>query len=407
MNNYKENLVIVLVGLPARGVTTIGKKIIRYFSWLGYATAMYIKDEIDIVSLLESSKHEKCPKTNIDECDHELIEKAAHFLNGGGNIVIIDSSNYTSLQRSKTRTQLENLITGSFKILFLEMINNNIESVNENIYFHCTHDQNFKSLPLVDAIDLYRKRITELELIYECLDEMLDGDDCCYIRIYRHSTKLEALNVKNGFLFSKLMAFIMNIKLDHHKIMYFVRQHEEYSEKKGHLNQFYEPSIGEKLNTSALNEFFLKERKCNPEKRFSLYTSALSSSSELLNELLDKLSKRVSLKCLDSIEKGKKYSISEDQEDKLNVLYEREESYMDLINRLDIFVYDMERSSNSMIILCDESVIRCLYGYLKSIPIEKIPNINIPDNKVIKIDEYINSSIEETQIPLIPVPQYS
>lgn len=38
---YPVKLACIMVGLPARGKTYIGRKIVRYFDWLGYPTKIF------------------------------------------------------------------------------------------------------------------------------------------------------------------------------------------------------------------------------------------------------------------------------------------------------------------------------------------------------------------------------
>lgn len=409
MNDYNENLVIILVGLPARGVSTLGSKIARYFSWLGYLTTIFNREAFEIS---KDNEEDFTPSIELNEIDGDMIDKVAQFLNDSGKIVIIDANNYTSIQRKNTRLLLESKIKKQFKMLFLEIINNNEESVNEIINYYCSYAEYFKNVTADKAVETYKEKIRKLEAVYESMDEKCDGEDCCYIRVYRHSTKLEALNVRNGYLISKLMAFIMNVKLDKKKTIYLLRHAESYNSIEGIMGSDLGITEDGVKYSVKLKEFFIKEKELYNNKEFMFYTSSLRRTEETSAHISD-IGRKISLKCLDDINvgtvDGKKYreiredcenELNERAKDKLNFRFERGESYMDLINRLDNFIFDMERTSNIIVLIGHQSVLRCLYGYLNSINVTDIPHISIPNNVVIKIEEFVNTRIVEKMIKI-------
>lgn len=408
MNNYNEHIIIVLVGLPARGVSTLGKKIARYFAWLGYSTSIFNKDLYEISLSLDIVVS---PAQDLDQFDHKMIEKASFFLNNGGNIAIIDANNYTSLQRKSTSQRLEGLLSKPSKILYLEVINNDKESVNEIIKYYCSYSDHYKNVPTDEAISSYKLKIEALEAVYEQLDLKCDGEDCSYIRVYRHSTKFEAQNVRTGYLTSKLMAFIMNVKLDKKKTVYLLKHAESYNSIQG----IYGSDLGITENgieySRKLKQYFLKEKGIVGDvKEFILYISSLKRTEETSQHLIE-IGNITSLKCLDDINVGAvdgknineikesyERELNQRTKDKLNFRFERGESYMDLINRLDNFIFDLERTSSAIIVIGHQSVLRCLYGYLKSVNVEQIPYLPIQENCIIKIEEFVNTRIEETII---------
>lgn len=70
--------------------------------------------------------------------------------------------------------------------------------------------------------------------------------------------------------------------------------------------------------------------------------------------------------------------------DKLNYRYPRGESYMDVINRIEPMIYEIERRRGPVIIVGHQGMTRCLYGYFASISLDKIPTLDIPLHTVIK-----------------------
>ena len=65
-------------------------------------------------------------------------------------------------------------------------------------------------------------------------------------------------------------------------------------------------------------------------------------------------------------------------EDKLHYRYPRGESYLDVLNRLEPVIFEMERNTAPLVIVAHQSVIRCLYAYFLDFPHEELPFLSIP-----------------------------
>jgi len=72
-------------------------------------------------------------------------------------------------------------------------------------------------------------------------------------------------------------------------------------------------------------------------------------------------------------------------EDKLKYRYPRGESYLDLIQRIEPIIYEIERSKDPVIIIAHQAVLRCLYAYFARNEIPEVPHIDIPLHTVIKL----------------------
>jgi len=75
--------------------------------------------------------------------------------------------------------------------------------------------------------------------------------------------------------------------------------------------------------------------------------------------------------------------------DKLRYRYPRGESYMDVINRLEPVIFELERQTEPLIIVGHQAVLRCLYAYFFDLPAEEIPYLSIPLHTLIKLEPRI------------------
>jgi len=147
-----------------------------------------------------------------------------------------------------------------------------------------------------------------------------------------------------------------------------------------------------------LSQFFKDEQVCgNITKQTKILTSTLKRAVITAN-LIDIEVKPVYLKALDELNAGfcdgmtyeeiaVKFpiEIKERKSDKLNYRYPRGESYLDVIQRIEPIIFEIERSKAPVIVVAHQAIIRCLYAYFSKHEIKEIPYISIPLHTVIKL----------------------
>ena len=62
---------------------------------------------------------------------------------------------------------------------------------------------------------------------------------------------------------------------------------------------------------------------------------------------------------------------------------------MDVINRLEPVIFELERQTEPLIIVGHQAVLRCLYAYFFDLPAEEIPYLSIPLHTLIKLEPRI------------------
>ncbi len=81
--------------------------------------------------------------------------------------------------------------------------------------------------------------------------------------------------------------------------------------------------------------------------------------------------------------------------DKLRYRYPHGESYTDVIDRLEIVIFELERITRPVLVVGHQAVLRCLYGYFLDLPQEKIPHLDVPLHTVIKLTPKAYGCTEE------------
>jgi len=136
LGNVNRRLVIVMVGLPARGKTYLARKISRYLIWLGVNTRVFNVGQYRRARLGAQQPHDFFDPAN-EEGEKKRLHLAIAALDdmlewvlSGGHVGIYDATNTTKARRKLilARCAQENL-----EILFLESLCDDDAIIENNI----------------------------------------------------------------------------------------------------------------------------------------------------------------------------------------------------------------------------------------------------------------------------------
>ncbi len=184
----KGKLVIVMVGLPARGKSTMAKKLWRTLELDGVKARIFNNGEVRRTMNIEDSSssdffspsnpkgmefREKISRINLDA--------ARTFLEDGGEVAIMDASNVTKKRRGKVAETFPDL-----PMCFIECLNADDEALEANLERKANLKE-FQHLPQEEALQSFAQRIKFYESIYEPLDIepnriLVDSFDSCILQ---------------------------------------------------------------------------------------------------------------------------------------------------------------------------------------------------------------------------------
>ncbi len=84
------------------------------------------------------------------------------------------------------------------------------------------------------------------------------------------------------------------------------------------------------------------------------------------------------------------------QNDKLKYRYPRGESYLDVMLRLEPLAIDMERTSQPILIVCHQGILRIILAYFTGLSREEAPFVKVPLNHVVKLTPHAYHCDQET-----------
>ncbi|KAG5603094.1 hypothetical protein H5410_034464 [Solanum commersonii] len=79
------------------------------------------------------------------------------------------------------------------------------------------------------------------------------------------------------------------------------------------------------------------------------------------------------------------YTYRSRKKDKLRYRYPRGESYLDVIQRLEPVIIELERQRAPVVVVSHQAVLRALYAYFADRPLSEIPHIEMPLHTIIEI----------------------
>jgi broad specificity phosphatase PhoE len=351
------NHALVMVGLPARGKTYVARKILRYLNWLGHPTKLFNVGNYRRQHVGSLQSHEFFDPQNQEgvkqrtEVALMALEDMLAWFDAGGEVAIYDATNSTHERRKLIRDKCQ-----------------------------------ARGVDPDQAVADFRARIEHYAQVYEPVDE----DEGSYIRLIDVGQKVN-VNRITGYLSSRLVSFLVNLHNVPRPIWLTRHGQAEFNviERIGgntHLSELGR-SYAHKLKS------FYDERIA-PSGEIELWTSTLVRTQETA-EILGR--QPLQWRALNEIEAGacdgltyaeikERYpdEWAARKRDKLGYRYPQGESYMDVIQRVEPVVLELERQKSPVLIISHQAVLRAIYGYLMGHDLERIPHLSVPLHTVLE-----------------------
>ncbi|KAJ1699034.1 hypothetical protein LUZ63_007546 [Rhynchospora breviuscula] len=416
MHEPKEhrNLVIVLVGLPARGKTFTAAKLTRYLRWLGHETKHFnvgkyrrIKHGANqAADFFRSDNHEGIEARN--EIAALAMEDMLDWMEEGGQVGIFDATNSTKSRRK----MLMKMAEGKCKIIFLETICNDERVIDRNIRLKVQQSPDYADEPDFEAgLRDFKERLNNYEKAYEPVEEgsyvkMID-------MVTGHGGRLEVNNI-SGYLPGRIVFFLVNTHLTPRPIL-LTRHGESLDNVRGRIGGDSVLSEKGELYSKKLANFI--EKRLKNEKTASVWTSTLQRSILTASPIVG--FPKIQWRALDEINFGacdgmtyeemKKKNMPDEYEsrmkDKLRYRYPRGESYLDVIQRLEPVIIELERQRAPVVVIAHQAVLRALYAYFADRPLAETPHLDVPLHTIIEIQMGV-TGVQEKRYKLMDGVQF-
>ncbi|KAG2156807.1 6-phosphofructo-2-kinase-domain-containing protein [Suillus bovinus] len=256
---HAGKILILTVGLPARGKTHISRALERYLRWMGVKTQVVSLGDYRRKTLGGAKKlppdyftlGEKSPETMAlrkmvsDGCE-KLIED---FFVAGGQVVIYDANNGS---RTTRQALAEKYDKQGIHVIILESVCDNEEIIETNIRNVKISSPDYRGWDPDKAVEDYYGRIRDREKSYETVEETTWP----FIRIINVGEKIMVNNIR-GYLQSRIVFFLMNIH-NRPRVIYFARSGQSLIEHSYKADSDLSPAGWE--YSERLKDFMVERR---------------------------------------------------------------------------------------------------------------------------------------------------
>nr|CAG8573769.1 10491_t:CDS:10 [Entrophospora candida] len=388
-----SKLIVVMVGLPARGKSYIVKKLKRYLGWLQYDT-----------------------KETREKLAMESLDELIGWLKKGGRVGIHDATNSTKSRRLVLDANMRLKLSGP----------------------------DYKNMNPDEALADFRKRVENYEKAYETIGEEEEQSNIQYCKLINFGRKVIANNIQ-GYLSGQCIFYLMNFNLESIQIwltrhgesvhniekkiggdptltekgkkygacltrflqkqkqLFRQKQLEKYQEEEFYTKydlglrsssssyvtssptSYLPPS-----SASAANPNDELKGQEPPEKIFFVWSSLLKRTIQTVENFDTKEFCIMHIRFLNEIYAGNCEEMTYEELDKRypnqdNKLYFRYpgmggESYLDVIHRINPLIIELERMTDNVLIVTHCIVLRILLAYFRDVEKEKVPDIDMVDD---------------------------
>lgn len=387
MQHREAKVVLVMVGLPARGKSFLARKIGRYLRWLGHAARVF-----NVGNYRRERIGQHKPASFFDPDNPagnearqrvalEALEDALGWLRGGGQIALYDATNSTRVRR---RVIEETCRRADVQVLFVESLCFDPAIVESNIRETKVMSPDYVGVRTDDALSDFRQRIAHYERAYEPIDE----EQQSFVKVIDGGRQV-VVNRVDGPLLARVVALLLNSRLTRHTI-WLTRHGESLYNQKARLggdsslsprgedfatalaDHFAPPPAGLAVWTSTL------KRSIQTAERLGLPTTAWRQLDEIDAGVCDGLTYEEMARRMPEVYAARKA-------DKLRFRFPQGESYLDVIHRLEPLILELERQTTPTLIVGHQAVLRTLYAYLVGDPIERCPHLTLPLHTLIEL----------------------
>ncbi|GMP49056.1 hypothetical protein CsSME_00016178 [Camellia sinensis var. sinensis] len=388
-----RHLAIVLVGLPARGKTFTAAKLTRYLRWLGHDTKHF---NVGKYRRLKHGANQSADFFRGDnpegmEARNEVAALAMDdmiaWMQEGGQVGIFDATN----SMKERRNMLMKMAEGKCKIIFLETICNDERIIERNIRLKIQQSPDYAEEPDFEAgYQDFKKRLDNYEKVYEPVEE---GSYIKMIDMVSGQGGQIQVNNISGYLPGRIVFFLVNTHLTPRPIL-LTRHGESRYNVRGRIGGDSRLSDTGEVYAKKLANFV--EKRLKNERAASIWTSTLQRTILTASSIVG--FPKIQWRALDEINSGVcdgmtyeeiKKNMPEEYEsrnkDKLRYRYPRGESYLDVIQRLEPVIIELERQRAPVVVISHQAVLRALYAYFADRPLHEIPHIEMPLHTIIEI----------------------
>ena len=397
MKNNK--LYIAMVGLPARGKSTIGTKLKENLVYDSIKTKIFNNGDLRRMMIPDNSSYAGFfnPKNKKGVAMREKIalinmEKAQNYLKKYGDVAILDATNVSIRRRKKIQVLLNDN-----PILFIECINHD-EGILDASILRKIDMSEFGHLTQEEAIQSFKERITYYLSIHVPLEKEKN-----FIKLDSLNNRIIQEEISDNIpYYDQIRDFLVT---DMVKNLYLIRHGETFFNLEDRIGGDSELTENGRIQAKALAEYFKKK---NIPLIFTSRKKRTVQTAEPFKEMhenctiipLGEFNEIDSGICecmsYEEIRRKMPHVYSARKKDKYNYIYPEGEGYITMQERIDRGIKKalyLSNPSDNIMIIGHRAVNRMILSHFLFRRKEDVPYIYIPQDKFYYISATQNKKL--------------
>nr|CCA19245.1 6phosphofructo2kinase/fructose2 putative [Albugo laibachii Nc14] len=422
-----DKLVLVMVGLPARGKSFIAKKLCKFLCWKGLGCRIFNVGQLRRSVCTDNQDHtffdphnEKAIQAR-DNLAQQSLQLAQEWLLGtkGGDVAIFDATNTTKRRRQMLVREFEQFADQnelSVHVVFIESICTNEAVIDANIKEKVLSSPDYAHMNVEDAIQDLKQRMKNYEAAYQAIEE---EENLSYIKLFDLQSKVHANNIY-GHVAKSILPYMMSFHIEHRPIWLVRAGHCTEVQSDFHSIAKHPCVATRSANLSALGVAFAEKLAEFVQERTQAVMARTATCATCRNRgqeytepclvMTSTLPRAVEtaqflsheryeqLATLNPLDKGECYGLSMSEmqaqmpeayeaflRDPWKTRFPGGESYFDLMIRVEPILIDIEQHTGPVLVVSHISTLQVLYSYFLGIPIEKCADLEIPFHSVLEL----------------------
>uniref|UniRef100_A0A7S0AHA0 6-phosphofructo-2-kinase domain-containing protein n=1 Tax=Pyrodinium bahamense TaxID=73915 RepID=A0A7S0AHA0_9DINO len=408
-----SKVVIVMVGLPARGKSFISMRICHFYAWLGTKAQIFNVGEhrrtaetaVQDASYFDPNDAER--QKSRDKLAFETLDRLLDWLDGQTlAVAIFDATNSTVKRRRRVFDHIRQH-NASYGVVFVESCCADSTIVEANIHAKISKSPDYKNIPYETARSDFLARMEHYQSAFEPLGTVgAEEKDLSYIKLLDLGMQFTAHKVY-GHITATLLPYLQAIHIGKRPI-WLIRLPESQITAQGRGES---PSGRDvPLDVSYSDETMSNAGRLFAEKLAAHVHRSCEMASlhaficthrralECAERLDDSQANVTILSSLSPMDWGSYNGIrradfetdtSPDffaklQRDPMNTRFPGGESYGDFVRRLMPVIIEIEQECRPVVVIAPLSVLQVLHCYFANFPITAAPEVVIPQHAIME-----------------------
>ncbi|KXZ48046.1 hypothetical protein GPECTOR_30g141 [Gonium pectorale] len=324
-----------------------------------------------------------------------------------GQVAVFDATNTTQARRELLRSKFHNV----WQYLFIETICSDPTVLENNYRNKMQYSPDYTGVNVDKAVSDFLARIAKYEEVYEPISDRTMH----YIKLIDMVTGRGHMDINriSGYIPGKIVFFLMQVckaGLSSARKILLTRHGESEYNQRGLIGGNSSLSERGERYARLLPEAVIARLPEEQQLSVAVWTSTLKRTIETARFLPFP---KLRWKALDEINAGICDGLTYEQigerfpeeyaarkNDKLRYRYPAGESYMDVIQRVEPVIIELEREREYVVVVAHQAVLRAVYAYFMGVAPEDIPRLAMPLHTLIELTPMPDGTMHEERFPV-------